>query len=169
MSRAQLAARQTALVAALVTGAEVPDGLDAGHLAITRKALLRKRAREVAAAWPLLATSMGQGWNATFTAWAAKRPSVGSLRDGWDLARDLTAAGRLTPLGQEELAAREVTWRYDGHTTPETTPAARAASGTGWSHRADGRPGMSLLPSTYHRPARRTINHAAADQPWSAR
>ena len=50
MSRAELAARQAALVAALVSGGEVPDGVDAGRLAVLRRALLRKRAGEVAAA-----------------------------------------------------------------------------------------------------------------------
>ncbi|MGH3717734.1 MAG: hypothetical protein ACRDRI_02640 [Pseudonocardiaceae bacterium] len=119
MSRAELAARQAALVAALVSGGPVPDGLDAERLAIARRALLRKRAAAVAAAWPLLAASMERGWTESFVVWAAGLPPNGSLRDGWDLARDLAATGRLAPLGQEELAARESTWRYDGHTTPK--------------------------------------------------
>jgi hypothetical protein len=68
MSRAELATRQAALVASLVTGGEVPDGLDAARLAVARRALLRKRASEVAGAWPLLAASMGQGWTASFAA-----------------------------------------------------------------------------------------------------
>jgi len=131
MSRAELAARQAALVASLVTGGKVPDGLDAAHLAVARRALLRKRAGEVAAAWPLLAASMGQGWTASFAAWAPGRPPHGSLRDGWDFARDLAAAGRLAPLGQQELAAREVTWRYNGHSTPKRRrlPALRHVPG----------------------------------------
>lgn len=131
MSRAELAARQAALVAALVAGGPVPDGLDAGRLAIARGALLRKRAAAVAAAWPLLAASMERSWTESFTVWAAGRPSNGSLRDGWDLARDLAAAGRLAPLGQEELAARESTWRYDGHTAPKRRrlPALRRIPG----------------------------------------
>lgn len=86
---------------------------------MARRALLRKRAGEVAAAWPLLAASVGHGWTASFAAWAPRRPPQGSLRDGWDLARDLAAAGQLAPLGQEELAAREVTWRYNGRTAPK--------------------------------------------------
>lgn len=131
MSRAELASRQAALVAALVTGGQGPDGVDAGRLAVARRALLRKRAGEVAAAWPLLAASVGQGWTASFAAWAAGRRPDGSLRDGWDFARDLAAAGRLAPLGQEELAAREVTWRYNGHTTPKRRrlPALRRVPG----------------------------------------
>lgn len=131
MSRAELAARQAALVAALVSGGEVPDGVDAGRLAVARRALLRKRAGEVAATWPRLAASVGQGWTASFATWAAGRPPGGSLRDGWDLARDLAAAGRLAPLGRDELAAREVTWRYDGRTTPKRRllPALRRFPG----------------------------------------
>ncbi len=127
MSREQLAARQ----AALVTGGQVPDGVDAGHLKVARQVLLRKRAKGVAAAWPWLAASRGQSWTADFAVWAAKRPSCGSLRDGWDLARDLAAAGRLAPLGQAELATREATWRYNGRTTPKRRrlPALRRVPG----------------------------------------
>lgn len=86
---------------------------------------------EVAAAWPRLAAAVGQRWTATFAEWAAGRPPCGSLRDGWDLARDLAASGRLAPLGREELAAREVTWRYDSCTTPKRRrlPALRQIPG----------------------------------------
>lgn len=135
MSRAEFAARQAALVAALVAGAEVPDGVDARHLAIARRALLRKRAGEVAAAWPLLATSLrdsaGETWAASFAAWAARRPPAGSLRDGWDLARHLAAAGELAPLARAELAEHEVTWRYDGRAAPSRRrlPAVRRIPG----------------------------------------
>ncbi|MGW4502715.1 hypothetical protein ACWENR_29430, partial [Micromonospora sp. NPDC004336] len=47
-----------------------------------------------------------------------RRPTGGSLRDGWDLARDLRDRGALPPLGAEELAVREATDRYDGHRPP---------------------------------------------------
>lgn len=119
MNRAQLAARQAELIAALVTGGRVPDGVDAARLAAARTALLRKRAGEVALAWPWLAASMGHEWTASFTAWAPQRPPHGSLRDGWDFARDLASTGQLAPLGQEELATREATWSYDGHSAPK--------------------------------------------------
>ncbi len=152
MSRAQLAARQAALVAALVAGGQVPDGVDAGRLAVARKALLRKRAGEVAAAWPLLVASIaqdpgGQGWTASFTVWATGRPPHGSLRDGWDLARDLAATGQLAPMGQEELATREVTWRYDGHTAPRRRrlPALRRIPG-GVVVQLAGRPISHVVP-----------------------
>jgi hypothetical protein len=113
-----LAARQAALVAALVAGAPPPPGFDPTRVRAAAAALLRKRAGEVAAAWPLLRTEWGADWPATFTAWALGRPPVGALRDGWDFAREAAATGRLGPLAASELAERDVRWRYDGHSAP---------------------------------------------------
>jgi hypothetical protein len=111
-----LAARQQALVAALVAGGELPAGFDPAALLATRTALRRKRAGDVARAWPLLAAAYGDAWPATFAAWAADRPPNGSLRDGWDFAR---AAGNALPaLAREELAARERDLAYDGTGAP---------------------------------------------------
>ncbi|RKN50633.1 hypothetical protein [Micromonospora endolithica] len=113
-----LAARQAALVAALVAGGPAPVGFDPAALDAARSALLRKRAGEVARHWPLLAAGLGADWPATFVRWAAGRPTAGSLRDGWDLARELRDRGTLPPLGAEELAVREAVDRYDGHRPP---------------------------------------------------
>ncbi|MEV4200691.1 hypothetical protein [Micromonospora globbae] len=113
-----LAARQAELVAALVAGGPVPPGFAPAPLAAARTALLRKRAGEVARHWPLLAASFGSDWTATFAGWAAGRPTQGSLRDGWDLARALRERGTLPPLGAEELALREAGARYDGRRPP---------------------------------------------------
>ncbi|MFI7514135.1 hypothetical protein ACIBVK_11660 [Micromonospora echinofusca] len=113
-----LAERQAALVAALVAGGPAPAGFDPAALAAAGAALLRKRAGEVARHWPLLAAGLGPQWSATFARWASGRPTGGSLRDGWDLARDLRDQGALPPLGAEELAAREAAHRYDGHAPP---------------------------------------------------
>lgn len=113
-----LAERQAALVAALVAGGPVPAGFDPAALAAAGTALLRKRAGQVARHWPLLAAGLAPRWPETFARWAAGRPTGGSLRDGWDLARDLRDRGALPPLGAEELAAREAAHRYDGHTPP---------------------------------------------------
>ncbi|MDM4719836.1 hypothetical protein QTQ03_09705 [Micromonospora sp. WMMA1363] len=118
MSADALAARQAALVAALVAGAPTPAGLAPEPLAAARTALLRKRAGEVARHWPLLAAGLGPDWPEAFSRWAAGRPTVGSLRDGRDLARDLRAAGVLAPLGAQELAVREAVHRYDGRGAP---------------------------------------------------
>jgi hypothetical protein len=111
-----LAERQAALVAALVGGADVPVGFDPRLVQATRSALLRKRAGEVASAWPRTAAAYGDGWTAAFTAWAAARPPNGSLRDGWDFAR--SAGESLPPLAREELADREARLTYDGRSNP---------------------------------------------------
>jgi hypothetical protein len=109
--RADLAARQAALVAALVTGAADPAGFDPDRLAATRRALLRKRAGAAAAAWPLLAASLGPDWLAAFTASAAGRPPAGALLDGWEVARAVHRSGELGEAATVELAEREVTLR----------------------------------------------------------
>jgi hypothetical protein len=107
--------RQAAVVAALVAGAPAPPGFDTHRVRATAAALLRKRTGEVAVAWPLLAAALGADWSASFGAWAAGRPPTGALRDGWDFARSLCP---LPALGAQELAAREVTWHYDGLSAP---------------------------------------------------
>lgn len=111
-----LAEEQRALVDALVAGGDVPEGFAAAGVLATRAALRRKRAGEVARAWPFLAASFGGGWHAAFGAWAAGRPPQGSLRDGWDFAR--TVKDTLSPLAREELADREAAHLYDGVTAP---------------------------------------------------
>jgi len=98
-----LAARQAALVAALVAGAPDPEGFDPRLLDVARRALLRKRSGEVARHWPLLAASFGTRWPAVFAEWAAGRPSQGSHQDGLELARSLPLRGAAA----EELAEHE--------------------------------------------------------------
>ena len=122
-----LGARQAALVAALVADGPVPDGFDPQRLAVARRAMVRKRAAEAAAAWPLLAASLGPDWGATFAASVAGRPPGGPLPDGWDLARALSAAGALGSAAAVELAEREVALRYDGVGAPRRRrlPAVR--------------------------------------------
>lgn len=113
-----LAARQAELVATLVAGGPLPPGFAAAPVEAARRALLRKRAGDVARHWPLLAAGLGPDWPAVFADWAAGRPTNGSLRDGWDLARELRDRGTLPPLGADELAGREAANRYDGRGTP---------------------------------------------------
>jgi hypothetical protein len=119
-----LAERQKALVDALVAGGEVPPGFPAAGVRATKAALRRKRAGEVARAWPFLAASFGDRWYAAFGEWADGRPPQGSLRDGWDFAR--TAEQTMSPLAREELAAREAAFSYDGRTAP--VPRGRVAA-----------------------------------------
>ena len=94
--RTSPADRQAALVAALVAGRAGAGRLRrrAGR-ARPGGALLRKRAGEVARHWPLLAAGVRRA--------AGRRrsprgrpagPPQGSLRDGWDLARELRRPGR---------------------------------------------------------------------------
>lgn len=82
-----LAARQAALVTALVGGGELPDGFDHTRVAAARRALLVKRAGDVTKAWPLLATSVGDAWPECFITWAASHPPRGAQRDGKDFIR----------------------------------------------------------------------------------
>ena len=92
----------------------MPSGFDPGRLAVARRALLRKRAGEAAAVWPLLAASLGPAWPDAFAASVAGRAPAGALRDGWDLARELRRRGELGDAAAVELAEREVTLRRDG-------------------------------------------------------
>ncbi|MCX5066191.1 hypothetical protein OOJ91_09900 [Micromonospora lupini] len=126
-----LAERQAELVAALVAGGPSPAGFAAGPLAAARAALLRKRAGEVARHWPLLAAGLGTAWPSTFADWAAERPTAGSLRDGWDLARALRERDALPPGGAEELTVRDAGLRYDGRRAPRPRrlPAVARAGG----------------------------------------
>jgi hypothetical protein len=127
-----LARRQAELVAALTAGAAVPPGFDARLVEVARVALLRKRAGEVARQWPELAQALGAGWWRCWSAWAATRPTQGSLRDGWDLARSLVARGELPAAAGAELAAREAALAYDGESSPRPRrgPAVRGAAGS---------------------------------------
>lgn len=113
-----LARRQAELVAALVAGGPDPEGFDPARLAATRRALLRKRAGEAAKAWPMVAGAFGERWPTVFAQHRSGHPPVGSLRDGWDVARELRTSGRLTPTAAAELAAREAEFRYDGTSAP---------------------------------------------------
>ena len=97
-ARERLAAEQAALVRALVDGGPVPGGFDPERVRATSAALARKRAREVARAWPVLAAELGEDFTGRFLAFAAGRPPPargGALADGLAFARDLAGRGRL--------------------------------------------------------------------------
>jgi hypothetical protein len=90
--RERLAAEQAALVRALVDGGPVPDGFDPDRVRATSTAPARKRAREVARAWPVLAAELGEDFTGRFLAFAAGRPPPGrggALADGLAFARAL--------------------------------------------------------------------------------
>jgi hypothetical protein len=95
----RLAAAQAALVRALVAGGPVPDGFDPDRVRATAAALARRRAREVARAWPVLAADLGEAFTDRFVAWATGRPppaAGGALADGLGFARDLARHRRLS-------------------------------------------------------------------------
>ncbi|MEV4348165.1 hypothetical protein AB0J83_27230 [Actinoplanes sp. NPDC049596] len=126
-----LAERQAALVEALTSQGSVPPGFDAFRFEAARVALLRKRAGEVSRQWPMLAAGFGDRWKREFAEWAAARPTQGSLRDGWDFARELVRQRALPAIAAAELAEREATVRYDGLSAPKPRrgPAVGVAAG----------------------------------------
>jgi hypothetical protein len=94
-------------------GCSRATGLFAPGIGLRRRSL-RKRTGEVAALWPRLASAFGPQWTRRFAEWAAGRPPGGALRDGFDFAPSLAAAGELPDLAAEELAETNARWRYDG-------------------------------------------------------
>ncbi len=115
-ARERLAGEQAALVRALVEGGPVPGGFDPARVRATSAALARKRAGEVARAWPVLAADLGEGFTGRFVADAARRPPPargGSLADGLAFARALARQGRLSPNARVEamLAAASLSAR----------------------------------------------------------
>jgi len=94
----------------------VPGGFDSGRVAATSAALGRKRAREVARAWPVLAADLGEDFTGRFLADTARRPppaTGGVLADGLTFARSLARQGRLSPNARVEamLAAAHLSAR----------------------------------------------------------
>ncbi|WP_067478324.1 hypothetical protein [Actinomadura hibisca] len=125
---AGLAAAQEALVRHMTAGGPLPPGFDADAVHAAAVAILRKRAGAAARAWPRLATAYGPGWTEAFTAWAAERPTRGSLHDAWDFA--LARRDALPPPAAWELALAETRWAYDGDAPPRRrTVAVRRVPG----------------------------------------
>jgi hypothetical protein len=125
-NRERLAAEQAALVRALVGGGPVPRGFDPERVRATSTALARKRAREVARAWPVLAAELGDDFTGRFLAFAAGRPPPargGALADGLAFARALARQGRLPGDARvERLLAR-------AHRSPSPARLAAALAG----------------------------------------
>jgi hypothetical protein len=106
-SGGELAARQAALVRALVAGGPAPHGLDPSRLAATAWGLARKRARLVALHYPALRAA--PDYETRYAAWAAGRPPGSVHEDGAAFAASL---GRDLPLAAavEQVAARRRRW-----------------------------------------------------------
>ena len=155
-----LAARQAELVAALVAGAPVPDGFDPALVGAAADALLRKRAGEVAKAWPLLAAGLGSGFGPRFTGWARGRPSQGSFADGFAFA--LSLGPDLPALGARELAEHQRHWVYDGAGPPRRRPWL------GRTRPPSRRPlscGVSRVPARSAHPRNSTTQHVLFTSP----
>jgi hypothetical protein len=126
ISRERLAADQAALVRALVGGGPLPGGFDPDRVRATSAALARKRAREAARAWPVLAAELGEEFTEAFLAHAARRPPPargGALADGLAFADALARRGRLPANARvERLGAR-------AHLAPGRARLAAALAG----------------------------------------
>jgi hypothetical protein len=102
--------QQEALVNALVAGGEDPPGC--ANLQAARDQLMRKRAGEVGAAWPMLRASLGTDWYPRFSAWAQTRPPQGSYRDGLEFAQTLSLSGAaLDEYQQRTRPVHQPWWR----------------------------------------------------------
>ncbi|MFE4500790.1 hypothetical protein ACFRFQ_13085 [Rhodococcus sp. NPDC056743] len=93
-----LAARQEALVRALVAGGELPPGFDTEDAAVVSAALIRKRAGEVAHHLPMVRHTLGDRYLALFTAWADERPKTSSQADAQAFVAHLQGTGELPRL-----------------------------------------------------------------------
>lgn len=94
--RAAYAARQAQLLGSLLRGDDPPPGVVAAQAEAAGSSLRRKRGRAVARAWPALALSLGEAFDARFDAFAHDAgldDSGEPRRDGLAFARWL-AAGR---------------------------------------------------------------------------
>lgn len=109
-ARAELAAEQARLVAALTGGADAPAGFDADRVRAAADSLAAKRRRTVAKGWPALAGALGKQFAPLFDAYAAESPlpAGGPGADGRAFARWLDRAGRLPDAGRVMLLAAEL-------------------------------------------------------------
>jgi hypothetical protein len=108
-ARQRLAEAQEELVRALVLGGPVPEGFDRQRVARCARSLVGKRRREVARAWPALATCLGDGYRPQFEAFAKEvpPPSEGGP------AADGRAFARTVPWARLDDAARLALLAYD--------------------------------------------------------
>jgi hypothetical protein len=100
-------------VAALVAGAEPPEGVDGDRVRVQAAALLRKRGRGVAHAAPDLAVALGPDFRDAFASYARGRPGPPpdcAADDAAEFARYLRGTGgRPHPDAEVRRAARRVT------------------------------------------------------------
>lgn len=116
-SLSSLSHQQATLVGALVGGGPPAPGFDRTRVEATRQALLRKRAREAAKAWPALARDLGHTYLPRFLDYAASfsPPAVGGPHaDGFCFAEQVRAGCALSDPARVELARARVQWLARG-------------------------------------------------------
>jgi hypothetical protein len=106
-ARADLAARQAALLAALTADGPCPEGFDPARLRAQAEALRAKRRRVVAALRPDLPPLLGERFGALFEEYARARPR----RTGTG-ARDDAAAFAGWLAERDEVTARRRRWSW---------------------------------------------------------
>lgn len=113
-SRARLAARQAALVTALVAQGEPSEGIDPLRFRGLAASLARKRVRSAARAWSGLARALGADFPEKFAVYAAAMPlprDGGPLADGRAFARWLAARGELPDVGRSQALTVDIRYR----------------------------------------------------------
>ena len=111
--RPSLASQQASLVGALARGHPAPAGFDRTRVEATRQALLRKRAREAAKAWPALRRDLGDTFLPRFLDYAASfsPPAAGGPHaDGLGFAERVRAGCALSDPARAELARARALW-----------------------------------------------------------
>lgn len=98
LARAELARRQSDLLAALVAGGPVPAGFDERQVRVQIRGLTAKRRDTVARVDPGLELILGHEYGPLFLRYAAAHPMTGGYRDdarsfaGWALRTEPAAA-----------------------------------------------------------------------------
>ncbi|HKQ03627.1 MAG TPA: hypothetical protein VJ464_00735 [Blastocatellia bacterium] len=128
-ARQQLARLQAQLVGALVEGTTAPADFDGSRLAAAAEALISKRARAVARAWPQLARVFGDEFAASFASYARahRLPCDASpMADGRAFIAWLDGEGRLTDEARLEAFAFDARYRVrNAQITPRRGPSLR--------------------------------------------
>jgi len=130
VARSSLAAAQAELIRALAGGSAAPDRFDAARFQVAARALVSKRSRAAARAWPGLSGTFGEQWRQQFRAFTQTCPLAregGPLADGYAFARFLQRAGKLPDEGRLEALAFDLRYRQcAGRFRPRRGVAARA-------------------------------------------
>lgn len=139
-ARSRLQARERELIGAL-RGEPAPTGIDAEMVALAAEGITRKRARQLARAFPALVTELGPDYPRAFAAFARAHPPTGGggVADGIAFARERMKKG---PLGAEAvtevLVARGSVVLRDGRLVRRRAPYLGVA-------RTKGRPRLVLV------------------------